>query len=126
MTPFGLKMRELRARKNVTQKEMADSLGLSAAYLSALERGHKGAPNFAFVQRAITYFNIIWDEADEVMQLAGISHPRVVIDTANLSAAATRFANCLAEEIRYLDEDALMELSNCFDRLRRQGVSAKI
>jgi len=49
--------------------------------------------------------NIIWDEADELMRLARISHPRVTVDTAGLSPAATELANLLAERIRNLPPD---------------------
>ena len=41
MTPLGLKLRELRRKKGVSQKEMAAALGVSAAYLSALEHGRR-------------------------------------------------------------------------------------
>jgi hypothetical protein len=49
--------------------------------------------------------NIIWGEADELMRLARISHPRVTVDTAGLSPAATELANLLAERIRNLSPD---------------------
>src|SRR5690606_10281044 len=62
MTPFGQRMRELRAKKGVNQKQMAQALGVSAAYLSALEHGRRAAPNWALVQKIVGYFNIIWDE----------------------------------------------------------------
>ena len=42
MTPFGRRVRELRAERNITQKQMAADLGVSAAYLSALEKGNRG------------------------------------------------------------------------------------
>lgn len=103
MTPLGLKLRELRRRKGVSQKEMAAALGVSAAYLSALEHGRRGVPTWALLQKIIGYFNIIWDDADEVQRLAGQSHPRVVIDTSGLSPAATELANLLAERIGGLD-----------------------
>lgn len=111
MTPFGQKMREMRAARGVTQKEMASALGVSAAYLSALERGHRGAPSWAFLQKVIGYFNVIWDDAEELVRIAESSHPRVVIDTAGLSAEATALANRLAAQIRRLDEEALGELN---------------
>src|SRR6202012_2574931 len=37
MTPFGERLRELRAQRGLSQTQMAADLGLSAAYLSALE-----------------------------------------------------------------------------------------
>ena len=110
MTPLGLKLRALRLRKGVSQKEMASALGVSAAYLSALEHGRRGVPTWVLLQKIIGYFNIIWDDAEEVLRLAGRSHPRVVIDTSGLSPAATELANMLAERIGSLDARTLEEM----------------
>src|SRR5690606_16367602 len=96
MTPFGERMRRLRAEKGVTQKEMAEAIGVSAAYLSALEHGRRGVPSWTLLQQIIGYFNIIWDEADQLQRLAMLSHPRVTIDTSGLSPQATELANLLA------------------------------
>ena len=120
MTPFGLRMREMRRERKVTQKEMADSLGVSAAYLSALERGHRGRPNWMLMQKIIGYFNIIWDDAEELVRLGEQSHPRGVIDTAGLSPAATELANLLAAEIGLLDEKDLAELIGLVRSARRR------
>lgn len=45
MTPFGKRLRELREERGVTQKEMAQALRVSPAYLSALEHGRRGQPH---------------------------------------------------------------------------------
>ncbi|MEM9332468.1 MAG: helix-turn-helix domain-containing protein [Pseudomonadota bacterium] len=105
MTPFGLKMRRLREQKGVNQREMAKEVGVSPAYLSALEHGHRGKPSWQLLQRIVGYFNIIWDEEEELRRLAEMSHTRVVVDTENLSAAATSLANYLAVEIDKLTEE---------------------
>lgn len=110
MTPFGMRVRELRSQKGVTQKDMASALGVSAAWLSALEKGNRGRPSWDFVQRVIGYFNVIWDDADELQELARISHPRIVVDTARLVPEATEFANLVAERINRLSRDDLAEL----------------
>jgi transcriptional regulator with XRE-family HTH domain len=89
MTPFGVKLRQLRQERGTTLKDMADQLGVSAAYLSALEHGRRGRPTHAMVVAICAQLNIIWDEADELMRLARLSHPRVTVDTAGLSPAAT-------------------------------------
>jgi len=99
MTPFGAKIRALRTERGISQKEMAAALGVSAAYLSALEHGRRGAPGWALVQKVIGYFNIIWDDAEELQRLAAISDPHVTVDTAGLSDKATEVANLLAERI---------------------------
>lgn len=110
MTPFGAKLRELRKARGITLKEMAESLEISSAYLSALEHGKRGRPSPMLVRQICTFFTIIWDEAEELERLARVSHPRVAVDTAGLSPRATELANLLAERIGDLSEDELAAL----------------
>jgi transcriptional regulator with XRE-family HTH domain len=104
MTPLGERIRALRRERGVSQKEMAAAVGVSAAYLSALEHGRRGAPTWTLIQKIIGYFNIIWDDAEELQRLAEVSHPRVTLDTSGLAPGATELANLLAENIERLDE----------------------
>lgn len=118
MTPFGERMRVLRVQKGVSQKEMAAALGVSPAYLSALEHGRRGMPSWPLIQKIVGYFNVIWDDAEELERLAALSHPRVTVDTAGLSPRATLLANRLAERIGGLSEagiDALLALLDAKD-----------
>ncbi len=105
MTPFGARVRALRQARNLQLKHMAASLGVSSAYLSALERGERGRPTWSFIQRVIHYFGVIWDEADELQRLGELSEPRPKLDTRSLSATATLAANRLAREARGLSEE---------------------
>jgi transcriptional regulator with XRE-family HTH domain len=120
MTPFGDRMRKLRAERGITLKEMADGLGVSSAYLSALEHGKRGRPGWHLIQRILTFFNIIWDDAEDVVRLARISHPRITIDTSGLSPRATELANRLADDISRLDAAALDELLSILERKRHR------
>ncbi len=115
MTPFGARIRQLRLQRGIKLKDMAKALGVSSAYLSALEHGNRSKPSWASVQAIITYFNVIWDEADELQRLADISDPRVVIDTSGLSPEATRFANRLSRQISSLDQSKLSALNILLD-----------
>lgn len=116
MTPFGEKIRALRVERGVSQKDMAAAVGVSPAYLSALEHGRRGVPSWSLIQKMIGYFNIIWDEAEELQLLAESSHPRVKIDTSGLSPAATALANLLADNIETLDEAAIGEIAAAIRR----------
>ena len=115
MTPFGAKLRELRAARGVSLKAMAEAIGVSGAYLSALEHGRRGAPTWYLVQRIITFFNVIWDEAEELERLAQDSDPRIVVDTAGLSPRATLLANRLARHIGALGEAEIAALLAVLD-----------
>ncbi len=110
MTPFGEKMRKLRADRKITLKQMSQAIGVSSAYLSALEHGKRGRPGWHLIQRIIAYFNIIWDEAEDVARLARISHPRITIDTSGLNPLATELANRLADDIGKLEPNTLNEM----------------
>jgi transcriptional regulator with XRE-family HTH domain len=103
-------MRELRASRGVTLKQMASALNVSSAYLSALEHGKRGKPTWILLQRIIHYFNVIWDEAEELQRLAEISDPKVTIDTGGLSPEATELANRLARDISRLSDEDLAAL----------------
>ena len=118
MTPFGARLREIREARGMTLKSMAAAIGVSPAYLSALEHGRRGRPTWDLLQRIIGHLNIIWDEADELERLADLSHPRVVIDTSGLDAAVIAFANLLAERIGTLDADTIAALRRLLDDKR--------
>lgn len=111
MTPFGERLRALRSERGVSQKDMAAAIGVSAAYLSALEHGRRGAPTWTLIQKIIGYFNVIWDDAEDLARLAETSHPRVKLDTSGLSPAATELANLLADNIEKLDETELRRIT---------------
>ncbi len=121
MTPFGRRVRDLRAQKGVTLTDMANAIGVSPTYLSALENGKRGRPTWALVQRVIAYFNVIWDEAEDLQRLAEVSHPKVTVDTSGLSPQATELANLLAREIAHLPPEAVAELLGRLKILRRRG-----
>ncbi|CAM5774119.1 helix-turn-helix domain-containing protein [Bosea minatitlanensis] len=115
MTPFGRRVRELREKRGITLARMAAGLGVTPAYLSALEHGKRGRPTFSLIQGVIHQLGVIWDEADELVRLADLSHPRVTVDTAGLEAEATLFANRLAREIAALDLADLRRLGAVLD-----------
>lgn len=110
MTPFGARIRGLRQARGIALKQMAADIGVSPAYLSALEHGHRGRPSWLLLQRICGYLNIIWDEAEDLAELAKLSHPRVTIDTAGLTPKATLLANELGRRIANLDEARLEQL----------------
>lgn len=105
MTPFGDAVRKLREERGITQRQMADDLGVTAAYLSALEHGHRSKPSWQFVQTVIGYFNVIWDDAEALLDSAGLSDPKITINTSGLETDATEATNLLAKHIADLDKD---------------------
>ncbi len=110
MTPFGEKIRALRQSRGINQLEMATALDVSPAYLSALEHGKRGKPSWAMLQKIIQYFSLIWDEAEELEELAAISKPKVTIDTTGLDPRATQAANLFSQRVGRLGDRELDQL----------------
>lgn len=122
MTPLGAKLRKMRTDRNIALKDMANALNVSSAYLSALEHGKRGKPTWYMVQRIIAFFNVIWDEAEEIQRLAEISDPKISIDTAGLAPEATELTNVLAREIKRLSPEEMREIR---DEIMRRAVRRK-
>ncbi|MFD0916985.1 helix-turn-helix domain-containing protein [Pseudahrensia aquimaris] len=115
-TPLGIYLRDKRAALGISQKEMAAGIGVSSAYLSALEHGKRGKPSFALLQRIIGYLGVIWDEAEAVERLAQLSDPKAVIDTSDLSDKATLLACLIAEDIAHWDEETIERLTQALPK----------
>jgi transcriptional regulator with XRE-family HTH domain len=120
LTPFGERVRELRRERGLQLKHMAASLGVSSAYLSALERGERGRPTWTLIQGVIHYFGIIWDEADELQHLADMSETKPQIDARGAGPRAMYVANRLARDFDQLDAQAVEEIAEILDRARER------
>lgn len=115
MTPFGARLRRLRAERGLTLKQLAEALQVSAPYLSSLEHGKRGAPRAGLVHQVNEYFGLIWDEADDMSGLAKLSNPRVTVNTAGLTPEQTALANRLAQAIHRLTPEAVAALHAILD-----------
>jgi len=118
MTPFGEKLRQLRLARGVTQRDMAAALEISAAYLSGLEHGRRGAPSAGLIHQICHYFGLIWDDADELAALAKFSRPRLKLHAAGLTPAQTVLANRLARELRHLDAETVEKMQALLDQVQ--------
>jgi transcriptional regulator with XRE-family HTH domain len=118
LTPFGERVRELRRERGLQLKHMAASLGVSSAYLSALERGERGRPTWTLLQGVIHYFGIIWDEADDLQRLADMSETKPQIDARGTGPRAMLVANRLAREFAQLDEGEVEQIVEILDAAR--------
>ncbi len=98
-------MREWRREYNRTQQEQATFLGVSEAYISALETGSRGKPSAIFVDQVCVWLGLIWDDAEDLKRLASLSHPKPSIDVRGQTADAVYLSNILAQNIGRLSPE---------------------
>ena len=110
-------MRRLRSARNFTLQQQANVLGVSPAYLSALEHGKKGRPSAVLVDQICAWLDLIWDDAEALKRKAVLSHPRPTIPVAGLHEDAVLLANLLSQNIDRLtpvqSRMLLRELQSC-------------
>ncbi|OYV52010.1 MAG: transcriptional regulator [Rhodospirillales bacterium 20-60-12] len=116
MTPFGQRIRQLRGAKQVSLRAMAAALEVSPAYLSALEHGKRGMPTAGLVHQICAFFDLIWDDADEIARLARMSDPQVTLNCQGLSPAHTELANRLGKIWPQLSEAEIQSFLTLLDQ----------
>lgn len=117
MTPFGARLRAHRAQRGITQADLAHRLQVSPAYLSALEHGRRGAPSTGLVHQVCAELGLIWDDSEELLTLARLSHPKVTVNTAGLTPEQTALANRIAQTIARLPPATVASLHAVLDTI---------
>jgi transcriptional regulator with XRE-family HTH domain len=102
MSPFASYLRELRQRRGLKQKEVAELLGYEQSYLSSLEKGLKGLPRRAFMDRLISKLALDSEEVAELDRVLKCSDRRVLLP-----------ANASPREYTLLHK--VRDLSGCLD-----------
>lgn len=101
MSPFASYLRELRLRRGLKQKEVSELLGYEQSYLSSLEKGLKGLPRRAFIDRLVSRLALSAEEVAELERVVKISNRQVLLpanaprDEYELWADLRNLSGCL-------------------------------
>ena len=110
MTPFGIKLKYIRVQRHKSLRDLSRVLKVSTAYVSMLENGKRGRPADGLIELICSYFNLSWEEADELKFLAKHSDINTKVNSKNLSLNATMLTNVLKNNIKWLTEEQLKNL----------------
>ena len=110
MTPFGIKLKEIRKKRDKTLKELSKALKVSKAYISMLENGKRGKPADGMIELICSFLNLSWEESDDLKFSAKHSDINVNINSEDLSSNATMLTNVLKNNIKWLTEEQLKNL----------------
>lgn len=83
-TSFGKILRSIRIDKELLLKDMAEKLGISAAYLSSLELGKKAISD-SIISNIVEKFKLDEMKASELKSAALVSQPNVKINLVGKS-----------------------------------------
>ncbi|MDU4299968.1 MAG: helix-turn-helix transcriptional regulator [Eikenella corrodens] len=78
LTAFGKVIRQIRLDRLIRLKEMADGIGVTSAFLSAVESGAKEIPD-GFAQKIIDYLKLDSEQANKLLQAVDETKKTVTI-----------------------------------------------
>lgn len=109
-TKFGKFLRKLRIDRGMVIRDMAEMLGVSPAYLSAIELGKRAIPD-SFVDNLCNAFKLNNDERRDILHLADISQPSIKIDLTDAEDANRETMLAFARKFKELDDEQLNKLN---------------
>lgn len=110
LTPFGKQVRKLRIDVGVTLKSMADAMGVTSSYLSAIETG-KRAITDQVLNSIISYFGNVGVLANaELAKAARDSQQSVEINLSGKNQNAREVAMAFARNFDELSDDEFARL----------------
>lgn len=80
---FGQFLHEKRLERKMSYRDLASSLGLSAPYISDMEKGRRNAPSMDVLENLASYFNLSEKEKTMMFDLAGESKNEIAPDLPN-------------------------------------------
>ncbi len=110
VTSFGKTLRKLRIDRGMVLKTMAEMLGVSSAYLSAIELGKRAIPD-TLVNTVEAVFGLTGEDAQELKKQAAISQPTIKVDMSDAEDQNKELMLVFARKFKDLSPEQLDKLN---------------
>ena len=107
-------------KANISLRRMANDLGISPAFLSAVENGKKKLPD-AWISLIPKTYNLSTDEIEKFKDIAYESFETVAVNIANASEANKKLAIRFARRFEDIDEKTSEELLSILESKLKEG-----
>ena len=115
LTPFGKTVRKMRIDLGLTLKSMAEAMGMTSSYLSAIETG-KRAVTKPVLDSIIGYLNADEKQKEKLISAARDSQQSVEISLSGKNAHAREVAIAFARSFDELNEEDFRNLRQILNR----------
>lgn len=106
LTEFGKILRKIRIDRQELLRDMANTLGVSAAYLSAVENGKRNAPT-AWVEKIVQAYQLNQEEAKLLRAAFDESQDELKISLQQISSMQRNTAISFAKALEGLSDEEL-------------------
>ena len=115
LTAFGRYVRKLRIDSGYLLKDMADFLGVTSSYLSAVEMGKRKIP-IDWADKIIAFFDLKDNMIDELYSVIQESQQDIQLNLSKASKEQRNLAFAFARKLDRLDEDEIRDMFNIFKK----------
>jgi transcriptional regulator with XRE-family HTH domain len=116
LTEFGRYLRKFRIDCGELLKDMADKLGVTPSYLSAIETGKRNIPE-NWVEKIAGLYHLDLIEKDQLADAAANSVKSVTMDLERMAAPRREAALLFARKFEQADDSTIMTIR---DLLKKQ------
>lgn len=110
VTNFGKYLRKLRIDRGMVLKDMAEMIGVSSAYLSAIELGKRAIPD-DLINDVVKGFGLSKREGEELTKYAQLSQPSIKVDMSDAKDQNKELMLVFARKFKDLSPDQLDKLN---------------
>lgn len=114
-TKIGEELRRIRISAGENLRVMADKLGVSSAFLSAVENGKKNLPDGVLYKLKDVY-SLSIEETEAVKNAALESQKTISINLEQISDSQKSLAVCFARQFTELDEETNRHIMDILNR----------
>lgn len=114
LTTFGKQLRSLRIEKDLRLKEMADELGVTVAYLSAVENGKRTVPD-SWIEQIARMYDLSDEEIISLQRAAYENKKAIKINFENANEYETELVLSFARKFKTLSVEQANELQKILD-----------
>lgn len=118
LSAFGKELRRIRLDKSELLKDMADRLGVTSSYLSAVEHGKRDIPS-DWINKIICDYSLEKEQGEKLKKAAESSVLSVKISLKGKSAETADLVNAFARKLNSFSEEDVDKMMRLIDSAGR-------
>lgn len=111
LSEYGKTIRKIRIDKGLTMAQMANTLGVTSAFLSMIEQGKRNIPE-CLTKDIISHYELSNEQAKELQQAEHLSRKSIEIDLSNVDLDKKALVLSLASNLKSMTCEQVAMIKN--------------
>lgn len=115
VTNLGKKLRKIRIENDEVTYDMAQKIGISVSYLSAIENGKRNIPK-NFIEKLFKVYNLKEEEKTEILEVVASYSGEMKLRLEGMNASQKELSLLYARKINNLSEEQIKKIKEFLNR----------